>query len=241
MKIAKLKQLSTALLLGAFLWACDDGESTAPFQVIGDVFVVKKQINGETRFARAYYAYGTYPITSAEVLTPDQQKLTLLQSENGGRTHYKEPANNDFTTNMPPEGTYTFSVINEEIKHTATDILNFSNMDIATIGSTSYNQVQQVLTVNWDAVENAESYLVKLVDSNGNTLFLGTLVNSSRLSYVIGTNTGAWTGSAESGKSYTLQVLAFKYEDAATSSNYQYNIEEATIAEKDIIWGEPNN
>jgi hypothetical protein len=78
---------------------------------------------------------------------------------------------------------------------------------------------------------------VKLLDEDGEVIFLSYTLIATADEYDINQDSGNWDGSAYSGENYTLQVQAFTYESGVSQDDFLYNIKEIAIAEKEITWG----
>lgn len=237
-QLKKFGKILIVVFLVSGLYSCDEESGTLNFKIIGDVLVLKKKVNDATVYAQAYFAYGTEPMTSAEVVTPGGNSIALLPLDQLQLTWAKEATANDFSTNLPQVGSFKFSVVNEGITHEASDLLVFDNIDFPVIDSTSYSTFNQTMTVEWQAVEGANHYMVKLAKPDGTIIYFSNLLFNNVLSFEIDTNLGSWTEYPVDGGTYSLEVHAIKYESEANQTEYAYQVQEVSIAEKDIVWGE---
>lgn len=220
----------------AILVSCDDDDATVEFDVIGDVFTVNKMINDEMNYATVYFAYANQPMSSAEVMTPDGNTIQLTAADAQKYTFAKEPTNSEYSTTPPSLGTYNFTVVNESIEHTITDITNSNTLQLPTITNMEFNDVTQALMVSWDSLDGADSYLVQLYNESGVAIYIGPLLSNESTGYTLDSGSGTWGETPTSGETYKVELRAFRYESSATNADYVYNIEEISITEEDIIW-----
>lgn len=235
-QVQKIGQQLLVFLLLLAVSSCDKDKNVEAFEVFGDVMIIKKMEGEQSKFARSYYVYGNYPMASAEVTLPEGVTITLTSPDETLRTHYKVPGLNDFESEPPLGGTFYFTVENEGIEHTVTDQLTFNNLAYATITRAEYSAGEMM--VEWESVEGADNYLVRLVNDDYETVFAGYLVTSSVNIYKIAANNGNMTLTPENGVSYTLEVNAFDYDEGATDENSDYNVNEISVATKSVVWGE---
>ncbi|MEN8117669.1 MAG: hypothetical protein ABFS16_11860 [Bacteroidota bacterium] len=237
--LKKTGKIFIAIMILTGIISCDDDKDTIAFKVVGDVFVVKRKIDDETKFANAYYAYGTHSMSLAKVTTPDGTAIQLNPLGDQANTYQVEPKMNDYATDLPEPGNYTFDVINEDIPHQAIDLLEFDNIDYPTITSTEYNNASQTLTVEWETVEQADKYVVKMANNVGVIVYdVGQLLPNTMTSFQIDPNVGNWTEEPIIGTSYTVEVYAYLYENGTDADDFKFHIQEISVGEKEIVWGE---
>lgn len=234
--IQKIGQLFLIALLLPVFNSCDKTTNVEAFEVFGDVMIIKRMVGDQSKFARSYYVYGNYPMSFAEVSLPEGGTITLTSPDETLRTYYKVPGLNDFENEPPTTGKFDFTVINEDIEHTASDQLTFNNLPYATITRAEYSAGEMM--VEWESVSGADHYLVRLVNDNYETVFSGYLVSSAVSIYKIAANNGNMVMTPEDGVTYTLEVNAFDYEDGATDQNSDYNVNEISVATTSVVWGE---
>ncbi|MFV0592293.1 MAG: hypothetical protein ACK5M7_12975 [Draconibacterium sp.] len=232
--IQKIGKLLLMFLVVAGMTSCNDDDDV-PFSITGDVVTFKQMINDSVSYAPAYYAYGNYKMTSAKVTLPSGDSITLTDNEYGQSTYYQYPDSTDFSTEIPEEGTYTFTVVNEGITHSATDELEVKNLEIPTITevTAAAGTANGTLTVNWESDTNTDNYVVWLKNDSGEVIFATKSLPNTSTTYIISASTG-FTKQFESGKSYTVEVHALLYEDSAL--DYLYNVEMIAIGSEDIVW-----
>jgi len=236
--IQKIGKLFMMFLIVAGFASCNDDNDTEPFDAIGEVVTIKKMdMEADTVvYARAYYVYGNQPMSSAKVSLPEGGTITLTDTDTNKRTYFKEPDAADYSTDAPQTGDFTFTVVNEDIESTFAETTELKTLDIPEITEVTPSVSSGIITVKWDKVTDADSYVVRLKDDEGETVFVGTLLSSSVNNYQIASSTGTFTQSLVVGNTYTVDLQAILYEDTATNSDYMYNIEMIAIASQDLVW-----
>lgn len=235
-QIQKIGQLILFVLILLGVNSCDKNDNIAAFEVFGDVMIIKRMDGEQSKFARSYFAYGNYPMSSASVSLPEDGTITLTSPDETFRTYVKQPSLADFGNEPPITGTFNFTVVNEGIEHTVSDELTFNNLPYANITRAEYSD--GVIMVGWEPVEGADNYLVRLVNNNYETVFTGYLVNASVTVYQIAATNGVMELTPENGVTYTVEVNTFDYEEGATSKNSDYNVNEISVATTNVVWGE---
>jgi hypothetical protein len=236
-KIQKMSKAFILLLVVAGLFACNDDDNTAEFEVIGDVFVTKKMMNDEDRYAPSYYAYGTHPMTAAKATTPDDTEITLEAAPGVSSTWLKVPEEEDYTTNIPDAGTYKFTVTHEAVEHETTDALSYEDLEYTDI--TSKEMSSGVLTLKWEAAPEADGHMVRLLNPTGDIVFGSAFVLKQGTQLEIGPNngTGTWlNGYPNTGEEYKLELHAFAFESNAPDNQTSYHIQEVSITQDTVTW-----
>ncbi|MDB4582228.1 hypothetical protein N9164_03680 [Draconibacterium sp.] len=218
--------------------SCDKNEANITFEVIGDVFISKRLINDEEHFAHVYYAYGNQRISSATVTPQGGEEIELSPLDANEYTYGIQPTPEDFSTEFPGIGTFDFKVVNEGIEHSTSDMLLFDNLEIPHIDTVEFNSVSQTVMVEWETVSGAQSYIIKLTKDNGDIIFIGQLLNDLATVYEIDSNLGSWFEVPQYGITYNVEVHAFLYDADADYSDYMYHIQENSIGNMKVTWGE---
>ncbi|WP_347839168.1 hypothetical protein [uncultured Draconibacterium sp.] len=235
-KMKNLGKILTIVALATALFACSDDDGGEPFEIIGDVFVIKRTMDDEVKYANSYAAWGNQPMSMAKVTTPLGAEITLSPASENSYTYAKEPTTSDYSTAWPVEDNYQFLVINEDITHQAVDLLDFDDIEFSTISSTGF--VGTDLSVEWESNPLAEAYMIRLYNSNKQIAFHSQTLPTqmTRLDFGPGTASGSWSETPEAGKVYTLELLTFRFEDDATSSDAAFHIQEIAITETEVTW-----
>ena len=227
-----------ALLMAVTFTACLD-DSEPVFDIKGDVFVTKKKVNDEIKYAPNYYVYGNVGMNSATVTLPNGEGTVNLDGSSGGLTYYKEPAESDFSTEMPAEGNYLFQAVSSKDESMQIgDDLQLNDLPFAELDTIVF-QNSSTMQVSWNSVSGADGYFLKILDASENDVFLSVSLsgNTTDFTVVDGDETiGNWDHSITLGQTYTLQIHSFSYEANVTQSNIAYNIEEVSIEESSFTW-----
>jgi len=119
------------------------------------------------------------------------------------------------------------------------DILSYEGIDIPEFTKTKFSGTPLILELEWNDVDGADGYVVKMFDTGGKLIFNGYSVGTDVNKYTItsSSNSGFWSSPAVEGQSYLLQLSAFSYDADANASNAVYNISEISIGEIQIMWG----
>ncbi|WP_340112038.1 hypothetical protein [Maribellus mangrovi] len=226
--LQKIGKLFILLFIVAGLASCKDDTENDNFDGNGEVIVLKRQLNDDAVYARAFYVYANQPMSSASVTLPEGETLTLSPiPQTNFYSHL--PTIGDFTPSVPELGTFYFTVENEGIEHEFVESASFNDIDFATIDTVYANNNK--VRIEWQLVAEADAYQVRLADENFEVLFTGDLLNNAQTIYEF------WPVSQipESGKTYKVEILAYSFEPDAGNS-LLYNIEEISISSVDIVW-----
>lgn len=232
----KLGKILTFLLIGAGFFACSDDDNSVPFEVIGDVFVIKRNIDDEAKYAVAYAAYGNQPISVAKVSLPQGSELTLSPTDESNRTWERTPALGEYTNVQPSKENYQFLVINEDINHEATDLLEFDNIDTTKIESATF--VIEGLSIQWESNTYGEGYRILLINPTGQVAFRSVPLPEvqKQLIFSAQTASGTWYETPASGQNYTVELHTYRYEDDAISEEYNHEVQEIVVSKTTITW-----
>ena len=228
------------LALPFIFFSCNDEEEEKALELDVDAYIVKRKVDDETKYANAYFAYGTKGIESATVTPPAGAggSVELAASASSISVFFREPVMEDFTPMSPAQGNYVFDVESREGEVLQqSDMLEGEKLEIPEITEVTYQSNIETMTVEWGSETNADGFVVKLLDQNNNVVFISYTLIASAEEYDINQISGNWDGIAYLGEDYTLQVQAFAVESTATEDNGLYNINEVAIAERTVTWG----
>jgi len=237
MKIRSIFKNAVLILLTVFAAvSCNDYEEE--LEVLTDVYVINKKFGNEVRSANAYYAYASESMLKVTVSIAG---VVELESYSGATfTMAKEPKDADYKTEAPLDGSYVFNIqgYNGEMLQVP-DILSYEGIDIPEFTKTKFSGTPLILELEWNDVDGADGYIVKMFDTGGKLIFNGYSVGTDVNKYTItsSSNSGFWSSPAVEGQSYLLQLSAFSYDADANASNAVYNISEISIGEIQIMWG----
>jgi len=240
MKIRSIFKNAVLILLTVFAAvSCNDYEEE--LEVLTDVYVINKKFGNEVRSANAYYAYASESMLKVTVSMTGIAGVVELESYSGATfTMAKEPKDADYKTEAPLDGSYVFNIqgYNGEMLQVP-DILSYEGIDIPEFTKTKFSGTPLILELEWNDVDGADGYVVKMFDTGGKLIFNGYSVGTDVNKYTItsSSNSGFWSSPAVEGQSYLLQLSAFSYDADANASNAVYNISEISIGEIQIMWG----
>lgn len=229
----------TVVILVSLVWVSCFKDNTSDFEVYSDVFTINKKINDQPMHALAYYVYGNQMMKSATVSRVGGLgvETSLGISPSSVYTMNKEPEASDFKSYQEPAGEYLFKVVSENgVSLQDSDYLNPQNLGIPTITAVSFSSNNKLVEMGWSAVSKADGYVVKIADSTGVYIYAGETLDPETTTYTVNGLLGNWAKPINSGKSYSIQVHAFKFENDADSYYAAYNLEELSIGERKVVW-----
>lgn len=238
------------LFIGLFLvfgtFSCTDEEEDTLFEAVGDAYYFNKIVDNEKVTALASYAYGNKAIIDAVVSLPDGGTAILDGSLENSYTVFDELNENDFDTVYPEEGTYLFELVSkDEDNLQSSDVLLIEDLEIPEITEIRYESNDFSYDVEWNSIDNADAYLLKMFDSEDQIVFTSNLIDSGESAYtLINGELGAWETEIVIGNTYTVQLFAFIYDGEAdpattgTATSPMFNIQEMSVYETDFIWNE---
>lgn len=224
---------------GISVISCNDVEEK--LEVLTDVYVINKNFDGEVKSATSYFVYANKSLMSATVAIPNNGGNVELESQPGSIFNLaKEPADSDFKTTAPVEGSYVFTVkdMNGETQ-VIPDILSYDGLAISQFSKIKFSGTPLILETEWTAVPEADGYFIKMYNTDGKLIFSGYNVASNILKYTIigSTTSGYWSETAVEGQTYLLQINAYTNDAESNSSNSAYNVQEISVGESEITWG----
>uniref|UniRef100_UPI0032165DA0 hypothetical protein n=1 Tax=uncultured Draconibacterium sp. TaxID=1573823 RepID=UPI0032165DA0 len=222
-------------LMTAGLISCNDDDSTAPFEIIGDV-LVNKRMQGDTAvvYANSYFAYGNQAMSVAKVQTPANETIELDPLDAYSQTY---AAFDEFTSTPPTVGNYQFNVVFQDVPHQAIDILVYEDLDFPVFTNTEISN--GTLTVEWEENTDTDKHMIRLLNEDGDIIYNSPLISSpnTRLDVSYSSGVGAWkSGYPNVDDVYTLELHGLLFEATSTEYDEQYNVQQASISEKEIIW-----
>lgn len=236
-KMKNYRIAGMALLMGVVFTSCLD-DSDPQFDIMGDVIVTKKKVNDEVQYAPSYFVYGNLGIKSATVTLPNDGGTVDLDGTTGSLTYSKEPAEEDYSVNIPEEGNYLFEAVSSKDEMLqVSDQLQLDDLAIPEFDSIKFIS-NSTLKASWNAVSGADGYYIKILDSDGKDVFISYTLENDVTEYTIleSDASGKWQQTAATGQTYTIQINAFSYDAAATAINNGYNIQEIAIGETQLDW-----
>jgi len=233
------KILLMAFALPFVFWACNDDDDQLEFEVYADAFVMKKVIDNEVKHGVSYFAYGNKGISSATVTPPAGEPFELVVSEESTFTFLKETSEEEFVSSLPQNGSYLFDVESKDGETVqVTEVVENGTLEIPVITETTYHSEDATMTVEWEESENADGFVVRLLDDEGKVKFLSYALNPTVDEFNINSSSGSWANQAYSGDELTLQLQAFTYESDVPQEELVYSIKEISVAENQVTWGQ---
>lgn len=239
MKTKKLIQFLPVLLLAFIFTSCLEETRKEAFDVMVDAYTVKRVIDNEPEFAQAFIAYSNQPMLGATVSKSDNSGpvIQLAQNPSSVFIYMKDPNAYDFRPGIPENAEYKFTVTSESGNAIEKfDELKPKNLAIPQIDSLTIDDAEKLLSFEWNKVNGADGYIVKVLDLNGKTIFTSEGLPEDAHGYYLSLLTGNWIDSINFGDDYILELHAFAYEDSALESNNIYNVEEISIAQFRFTW-----
>jgi hypothetical protein len=222
------------IILISLAFSCNKSEDSS---IVGDVVAISKKSGTSTVYALAYYAY-SYSSLKSVTVTSSLDSSTEITLSNGGydTIFLKEPSGSDFSTTKPTAATFTFDATFENGgTYKAYDQLLATILDPPTIESCVYSSTSDGIVLQWTALTNADSYAIIIYDSSNNLIFRSSEFSSSYSKATITESVSTWSSSPVSGTTYTVRLLAYKYEDSDNPSSY--NLQSTSYSDATVTWG----
>ncbi len=209
------------LILTAFpIFTACVNEDTA-FDGNADVFILAKTTDEGTTYAPAYYMYGNLKMKTVEVTPPGAaQSFELENFNNLDYTFYLEPSDEDYVSNLPTQGTYSFEVqTQKDVQAQLTDQLEINVIEAPTL--TGLTLENFLVTLTWEEVPDAEAYIVQLLDESGENYFYGSdfLVGQTSLTLSEESLSDQSSEQPQSGQKCILRIKSFLFEENTTSDH----------------------
>ncbi|MGM0620461.1 MAG: hypothetical protein ACQETJ_05400, partial [Bacteroidota bacterium] len=136
-------------------------------------------------------------------------------------------------------GSYLFDVESKDGETVqVTEVVENGTLEIPVITGTTYHSEDATMTVEWEESENADGFVVRLLDDEGRVKFLSYALNPTVDEFNINSGSGNWANQAYSGDELTLQLQAFTYESGVPQEELVYSIKEISVAETQVTWGQ---
>jgi len=220
------------------LSSCDDNFEKIQFDALGDCYVQKQKVGEEVKYGATYYAFANMDIKKVMLTTPGENGQTFELEQQGENTRIFRliPDILDFTSEMPTEGDYTFTIIsNEQDTIISKDKLLTTDIPAVEIEEFTYEQETHNVKLDWNAIEDADLYVVRLLEEkNGKILYISPMLSKSE--YEFTQSTPGWLNGIEmeDSENYILGVFAYKYENSSQKSGYDLQME--CVDYREINW-----
>jgi hypothetical protein len=226
----------SVLMIGVL--ACDPEE--VAFDPAADVFVITKTVATEnevdTLYGLALHAFANKPMQSVAVTGDDDETYDLESFEGYPYDFYYQTPDNQFTSEMPADGSYSFDIVAQSGE---TSMLSDNLSDDAIFPTDTikyeFDAGQKKMKLTWTEIDDADYLIVKMVDDD-DQVFQSTSLLGDKEEYTIAATGSGWASDFEpaDGETYTVQIDAFKYESGQNGVNLQAK----AISMQTIVWGE---
>ncbi len=233
-------KLAAGFLTGAVIFtSCIDDPEPPALTVMPDVFVQKQVQDGVEKYGVVFWVLGNKEMQTVTVEGPGDTSWTLEGDNSTSRVFSLFPEEEDYVLMKPAQGDYKFTVKSTqagEAEITVVDKLESDELDPLVIDTTQF--VNNKLKVEWEPVEDADAYLVRMYNESNKLIFMGPKVAKTSTSYSFGMADQGWSPgvTAETGKTYKVEVLALLYESTSTATDQEYNIQFISLASTDVVW-----
>lgn len=229
-------KIFAALLLILSFGACNKTNDQATG--VGDALIVAKKINNQVVYGISLYAYTFSSFASVTAVnSSDPTKTYTLSSNQGYSTNfYYEMPDEEFTTEKPAAGTYTFSAtFKNGATNVFTDELTSNVLDLPNLTKCEYNETGSQLQLAWDLLANADGYAIDILDGE-NVVFASAELANDIKSLAITASSSGWATdyTPVAGKTYTVRILGFLLEANSTNT---YNVQATSVTDASVVWG----
>ncbi len=228
----KHSKLFSLILLTLFATSCNQNDEATG---LGDALIVAKRSGTTTVYGLALYAYTYSTFSSVKAVNSSEKDTTYSLVENGSKTtFYYETPESELSTTKPAAGTFTFSAVFENgVTQDFQDVLSSETVAPVTFEECAYSSANKKLDISWTLLSNADCYAIYIYDGTSLVYATSSLDNTTKTRSITESDSGWASGYPVSGKTYTVKIYAFVYEDAVNN----YNIQATSISEKTVVWG----
>jgi hypothetical protein len=237
MKTNNLLKTGLLLFIPLFLLSCIDNEVNLTGQ--GDAYVLLEVNGQDTVMGLGLHAFSFADFKSVTVTVTGKPTLsyTLKSYLNYQQDFVWESPLSQFTKTLPATGEYVFNAVFSDGKTLMfNDILTADIIAPPKIKSCAWVKQNARIEVQWDKVQRADVYNVKLLDQSGNILFVSPAFNNAVSSYYFASDTQGWqstTTMPAEGQTLKVEVTAYLLE----ARNDENNLQCIAKSRSEIIWG----
>lgn len=233
-----MKKLFASLFVAAGLatfTSCESEEILPTANV--DTFVVARESGETTVYGLAMYAYANTDMTSVVADGPNSETYNLKAYSSYLFEYYWETELEDYTESVPMPGSFTFDIVFKGGEtQTSTETLTSTVLAPPSFTTCEWDDTYNRINVAWDETSGTDYSVIVLRDSDGDTVWLSSSINSGTDSGYINSSSGWLNGmSPVSGQTYTVELSSFILEDS--SSSY---IQAKAITSQTLVWGGDN-
>jgi hypothetical protein len=233
-------KFAAAFLTGAVIFtSCIDDPEPPELTVLPDVFVQKQVQDGVEKYGIVFWILANKEMETVTVEGPGESSWTLDGDNSTSRVFSLFPDDEDYVVLKPAQGDYKFTAKSkqaDEAAITVIDKLEDTELDNVIIDTTQF--VNSKLKTVWEPVEDADAYYVRIYNESNKLVFMGPKLASSTTTYSFGMTDQGWTPgmTAESGKTYKVEVLALLYESTSSATDREYNVQFISLASTNVEW-----
>jgi hypothetical protein len=209
-------KITFPLLLSLLVASCIDNGFDLTGQ--GDAFILV-EINGQdTVMGLGLHAFSYSDFKSVTVTVTGNPSLsyTLTPYLNYKQDYFRNTPLSEYSKTKPATGEYVFNALFADGKTLVlNDVLTSDIIPPPKIKTCSYRKQNSRVEVEWEKVQLADVYNVKLLDHDGNILFVSLIYNNGTTGYYFGADTQGWQSSTSvpaTGQIVVVQVTAYLME-----------------------------
>jgi len=226
------------LLMGSLSLVSCMKESSTSLQAVGDIIIQDTKTDAGVKYGLVVYVTANFEILSGKVTAPGTNGKVYQLTPTA--TKYQcvfYPQASDYTTDMPVAGDY-------KIEITATSGESFIGSDV--VGSEKLNPIviktteisPSAVKITWDAVTDADAYLVRLYNADRTQLLFTTdYLTTDVKSFNLSASLSGWASgvSPVAGTNYVIELVGVRVEkDVLTDKGS--NLQFLTTDSKTITW-----
>lgn len=235
------KSLTVIFISSVLLTSCLKDPEPVVLDAAGDVFIQKIVENDSELYGLSFVVYGNKGLESVTVKSPDDKSWSLNKESTADHIFYLFPDEEDYSETMPETGDYEFTVTSTQEDEAALvikDKLETKTLDALVIDSVKIENSR--LELYWQAVKDADEYVVRLYDSSENLIYLSPELDKNAKDYKFGTSDQGWLSSDrfKDGDTYRAEVRAILYQDGANVYNKAYSVQFISIGREEIVWND---
>lgn len=240
MKKIILNTMALVLVAGFFNSCLEDPEPAA-LEAAADVYGQKIVEAGVEKVAPVFWVEGNKELESVTVAGPGDETWSLEKNAYSERVFNHFPGEGDYAESLDGAGTYTFTISStqaEEAPVTVTDELEEEELGAMSVSAAHF--VNNRLEVEWERLDGADGYLIRLYDDSDQLVFVSPQVAETFTQLSFGPSDNGWVTTSinpQVGEYFRMELIAILYESGVTVKR-EYNLQYISIASEDIIWGE---
>lgn len=237
MKTNILLKIGLPLFTSLFLLSCLDNEVNLTAQ--GDAYVLVEVNGQDTLMGLGLHAFSYADFKSVTVTVTGKPSLSypLASYLNYKQDFVWETPVSQFTKTLPATGEYVFNAVFSDGKTLMfNDILTSDIIAPPKIRSCAWVKQNARVEVQWDKVQRADIYNVKLLDQSGNILFVSPAFTNATTSYYFAADTQGWQSSTSvpaEGQTVKVEVTSYLLE----AQNETNDLQCIAKSRSEIIWG----